>query len=110
MTRSYKKVPIYGYAGDSDKKSKRKANRSFRTKNKQILRRFKNNILYLYDINFYKLREVSNVWEFEKDGKGYFNPNLAKISLNRFSYFIGEKTLEEKIKENLEVYRKIMSK
>lgn len=71
MSRSKKKIPYFGNASGSDKEGKQKANRALRVRIKQILR-----------INYEKelplLREVSNVWSFNKDGKHYWRNTTPK--------------------------------
>lgn len=64
MSRSKKKTPIQGIASsDSEKEDKRDANRKFRRKTKQEIKNGEEQLP--------KLREVSNVWSFSKDGKTY---------------------------------------
>lgn len=60
MSRSRKKTKIFGNAGRSDKTDKRMANRK--------LRRLVNS--GKYELN---IRDVSNVWNFSKDGKHYYD-------------------------------------
>ena len=67
MGKSYKKIPIHGIAGNSDKKDKRIANRKLRSKVKQNL------LYYNENTKLPILREVSNVWYMDKDGKTYSN-------------------------------------
>lgn len=72
MARSRKRTSIHGIAvGASDKHSKRIANRKFRSRIKRELnkenRDFDSRPLTL-------LREVSNVWNFSKDGKCWMDP------------------------------------
>lgn len=69
MSRSRKKTPKRGLTtAKSEKRDKRIANRKFRRKTK-----IQNT---LGESDFVKLREVSNVWEFDKDGKRYIkNPS-----------------------------------
>lgn len=64
MSRSYLKTPIIGNTtAKSEKLDKRKANRSYR----KLVR------MRLIEGNFNPLhiRECSNVWSFDKDGKRY---------------------------------------
>ncbi|AXG69524.1 hypothetical protein KORDIASMS9_01747 [Kordia sp. SMS9] len=64
MSRSYKKIKIRGITtATSEKKDKRAANRKLRRIIKQ------KNILE--ETVLPKLREISNVWAFDKDGKIY---------------------------------------
>ena len=65
MSRSKKKTPIIGNAGTSDKEDKRRANRVFRRREKDAIRKDKDPP---EDLN-----EVSDVWDFSKDGKQMIN-------------------------------------
>jgi len=68
MSCSKKKTPISGITtAKSEKQNKRTANRRWRKKVKDTLRK---GVEILPE-----LREVSNVWSFEKDGKSYFSKN-----------------------------------
>ncbi len=62
MTRSKRKTPICGVTGGSDKKDKRTANKRFRKIMKDVTK-------------FVRLREISDVWCFNKDGKFWFGDN-----------------------------------
>jgi len=64
MSRSRKKNPVKGItSADSEKEDKRNANRKFRRKIKQEVNKGKEQLP--------EIRELSNVWEFDKDGKRY---------------------------------------
>ncbi|MDQ1266132.1 MAG: hypothetical protein QG635_1284 [Bacteroidota bacterium] len=67
LSGSYRKTPIMGWCSDSDKTSKRKANRKYRHREKNAIEK---------DSEVIPLkREVTNVYDFAKDGKGYMqNP------------------------------------
>jgi len=71
MSRSRRKNPFIGIAGDSDKQDKRKANRK--------LRRVVKETLHMQDAddieNLPTAKEVSNVWSFTKDGKWRLDPD-----------------------------------
>lgn len=68
MSHSYRKSPIIGVGGHSDKKDKRLANRAERRITREILR-------LTEDETYLPLkREVSNVWDMSKDGKMRFDP------------------------------------
>lgn len=69
MGKSYRKAPIIGIAGDSEKKDKKIANGKFRKKSKQKLQQGK-----IEDLP-YVLNEVYNEWSMAKDGKIYLNPD-----------------------------------
>ena len=63
MSRSRKKTPIHGITGaDSEKQDKRIANRKLRRIVKAALKDGEEDV----DLN---IRDVSNVWDFSKDGK-----------------------------------------
>ncbi|MEM9339279.1 MAG: hypothetical protein AAGA66_11160 [Bacteroidota bacterium] len=65
MSRSRKKTPVKGItSAKSEKEDKRNANRKFRRKVKQEVNKGGEEQLP-------KLRELSNVWAFDKDGKRY---------------------------------------
>ncbi len=67
MSDSYKKTPKHGYTmAKSEKKNKQEANRRLRRTNK---------ILLFQDKEPKELREVSDVWCFDKDGKWYDTDN-----------------------------------
>jgi len=66
MSRSRKKIPISGIAGDSDKIGKRIANRKFRCRERTMMSSNRMNQLP------FKMNEVYNVWSMPKDGKFYF--------------------------------------
>lgn len=71
MSRSYKKSPFFGWTGaPSEKESKRRANRKYR---KQVKNKLHRQIEPLP-----LLRELSNVWAFDKDGKYYHKKATAK--------------------------------
>ncbi len=69
MSRSRKKIPIVGNAGHSDKSGKRAANRSFRRATKIALVGLEEDMPLL--------REVSDTWNFPKDGKHYWDDERA---------------------------------
>ena len=69
MGKSYRKTPIMGYAGSSEKKDKQIANGKFRKKSKQSLEQFD-----LDDLP-YELNEVHDEWSMTKDGKCYLKPH-----------------------------------
>lgn len=61
MSRSWRKNPYIGIAGDSDKKDKQLANRRLRRRVKEELNKGREVLV--------SKRESSNVWSFSKDGK-----------------------------------------
>jgi len=73
MSRSYQKTAITGITkAASDKQGKRFANRKLRSKVKEAL----GELTYEVDedVIFPEMREVSDVWSFDKDGKMSFDP------------------------------------
>lgn len=77
MSRSRKKVPVVGYTNaDSDKLGKVEANRRYRKIVKSKLDvRFIDKDTFL---DFPSKREVTNVWDFPKDGKQWVVRNKEK--------------------------------
>lgn len=69
MARSYRHTPIMGNCSHSDKPGKVKAHRSLRA---NVRMAFANCRDY-DDLIVPILREVSNVWDFPKDGKHFFD-------------------------------------
>ena len=66
MSRSYKKTPICGITtSESEKKDKQIANRRFRRNSHQLVKIGKEPP--------FRTREVSNAYDFDKDGKQYFS-------------------------------------
>ena len=77
MSRSRRKEPFSGIAyADSEKKDKRIANRAERRINKRLLADDDNNILK-------KKREVSNIWDFSKDGKIRIDPRISPKDMRK---------------------------
>jgi hypothetical protein len=79
MSRSYRKTPVISNAcADSDKYWKQKRNRAFRQLIKEKLKDYE----YLEDSQVLPaFREVSNVWNWDKDGKqwaGFYN-NIKEL-------------------------------
>jgi len=73
MSRSKKKTKIRGITtAKSEKENKQNANRKFRRIVKQKIITEKTELP--------KVREVSNVWSFDKDGKRYNSKMTEKIS------------------------------
>jgi hypothetical protein len=79
MSRSKKKTPIRGVAGNSDKESKREANCLERKVVKQILHEHSDK---LDEIELPIKREIKDVWEFNKDGK-YFIKDATDEDLRK---------------------------
>ena len=75
MSRSRKKNPVKGItSAESEKEDKRNANRKFRRKIKQEVQKGEEQLP--------ELRELSNVWAFDKDGKRY-DKDLSKRYLRK---------------------------
>ncbi len=75
MSRSRRKSKIRGITtAESEKKDKQEANRKYRRKTKQIV---KNG-----DDEFPEIREMSDIWGFEKDGKIY-DENMSDKNLRK---------------------------
>jgi len=64
MARSYRKSPFCGTCGGSDKADKAAANRVLRRVTREALRGYDAEVDVLPE-----LRDVSDVWNFAKDGK-----------------------------------------
>jgi hypothetical protein len=72
MSRSKKKTPKAGITtAETEKENKRGANRKFRRISKIVLKKNK-------DEPTKKIREVSNVWAFDKDGKQFLKKPTKK--------------------------------
>ncbi|WP_020528637.1 hypothetical protein [Flexithrix dorotheae] len=75
MSRSRKKIKIRGIStADSEKQNKRRANRK--------LRRIISQKIKTGEDKFPELKEVSNVWCFDKDGK-IFDKTISEIELRK---------------------------
>ena len=78
MSRSYRKTPVIGHGGNSEKQDKRNYNRSFRNLLKISLRKWQFDKLPEREFNGHHGRN----WNFRKDGKSYFDrkkhPELMK--------------------------------
>ena len=71
MARSRKKVPITGItSAKTEKSNKRKANRKFRRLTKVQIKKG--------DTQLVSIKEVSNVWSFDKDGKQFLQKPTKK--------------------------------
>ena len=77
MSRSTKKTPYHGIAGDSDGPDKRFANRAWRRAVKVSLRHDPEGVLVPMQ------RETSDVYGFSKDGKKYFDPTRLPEMLRK---------------------------
>ncbi len=74
MSNSRRKSLIHGNThASSDKKDKQIANRTLR-------RKIRTKDLEDEDINHMSIRDVSNVYNFEKDGKHYYR-NFSELSI-----------------------------
>ena len=74
MARSHKKHNITGITcKESEKQDKRKANRRLRRKNKTIKATDETS-----QSDYALMREVSNLWDFDKDGKIYISDEILE--------------------------------
>jgi len=72
MSRSKKKTPISGITtAKSEKENKRESNRHFRRKIKENNKQGKAEEII-------SIKEVSNIWEFDKDGKIFHSNTNTK--------------------------------
>lgn len=85
MSRSIKKVPKFGYTGNSEKNDKKAWHQSFRKKSKDTIRKSHYNIDELEQTIFPIEEDVSNPALMAKDGKHYWNPK--NVSADILEYF-----------------------
>ena len=72
MSRSYKHTTIFGITtATSEKRDKQLANRRFRRISKHRVR--------IDEEPLIDLNEISDPWDFQKDGKRYFFPDEARL-------------------------------
>lgn len=72
MSRSFKHATISGITtARSEKRDKQLANRRFRRISRHRVRIEAEPLVHL--------NEISDVWDFQKDGKRYFDPEEAKL-------------------------------
>jgi hypothetical protein len=75
MSRSKKKTKIHGYTtAESEKENKQQANRKYRRIIKQKIKSTESELP--------KIKELSNVWSFDKDGKRY-DSNMTDKDLRK---------------------------
>lgn len=81
MARSYKKTSVVSstYA-ESEKRDKRFANRKLRRSANLKLAQVET-LDIDEDFVFPEMREVSDVWNFDKDGKHYFSIEVASVGI-----------------------------
>lgn len=76
MGKSYKKHPYSGFStAKSEKQDKIISNRKLRQKEKQILKNIDVEDIENEDIILPDIREISDVYDFSKDGKCYYDKN-----------------------------------
>lgn len=102
MSRSYKKTPICGNAGGSEKKDKRINNRMFRRRTNQMI------TVGRYDDIPYDMNEVRNLWDMNKDGKSWVGYLIHKSNFVHYCYRTHELCDDEEYYTDL--YKKIMRK
>lgn len=72
MSRSYKHTTISAITtAQSEKQDKRLVNRRFRRISKHRVKIEREPLI--------DLDEISDIWDFQKDGKGYFFPDEARL-------------------------------
>lgn len=77
MSRSRRKTPIRGMSSaDSEKQDKRMANRKLRRRVRSALR-------VEPEAPLPRLREVSNPWSMDKDGKRFFDPERCPQEMRK---------------------------
>lgn len=81
MSRSYKKTPIFGHAGKSEKDDKKRWHRAFRKKNKDTINSTKLDIEELESTIFPVEEDISNTSTMSKDGKFYWDPHTIPAHL-----------------------------
>lgn len=81
MSRSYKKNPIFGYTGNSEKSDKKNWHQSFRKKTKDIIQKSHYDIDELEDTIFPTEHDITNIATMSKDGKHYWNPKKVPASI-----------------------------
>jgi hypothetical protein len=79
MGKSYRKHDIIGHGGCSEKKDKSLANRKLRHKIKRLLKQ--NSEIEVLPI----LRELSDIWCFNKDGKSWFG-DLKNLNCTHYPH------------------------
>ena len=81
MSNSRRKTPVFGNAGatsrQSEKQNKRLANRALRRLVNEELEKVKDCPELADSQELPEMREVSDVWGFDKDGKRYWNPDAT---------------------------------
>ena len=75
MSRSFKKKPIFGNCKGSEKEDKQEYNRKLRKKVKSKIKDTEDSELPI-------LKEISDPWEFKKDGKHY-RKNATKEDMRK---------------------------
>jgi len=76
MSRSYRKNPIIGNAGTSEKYDKVHAHRKSRKQIKDHITATHGDLELLEEIMMPKEQEVSDDWTMAKDGKRYIDPTI----------------------------------
>lgn len=80
MSRSRKKTPVFGNANGSEKQDKRKANRKLRKLVSSSLRKMRDianeeEEILLAEEQLPQMREASDTWNFQHDGKHFWEPS-----------------------------------
>lgn len=95
MSRSFKKTPITGNAGFSEKDDKKKWHRAFRKRSRDLIRSSRFDDGELEDIIFPIEKDVSNPATMAKDGKHYVDSDAVP---------------KNPLLDMIEVFKKIMRK
>jgi hypothetical protein len=74
MSRSYKKTPIHGNCGSSEKEDKVISHKKYRRHVKDDIISTHGDLESLEEIMYPKENEVVNIWSMSKDGKTYTDP------------------------------------
>jgi hypothetical protein len=72
MTKSVRHSPIRGFCSDSDKSWKKSNHISYRSHTRDILSKLFKNNFDDSNINFPNIKEISNVYTSNKEGKNYY--------------------------------------
>lgn len=76
MSRSYKKTPIYGNCGSSEKEDKIIYHKKYRKHVKDEILSTHGDLDSLEELIYPKDNEVMNTWAMSKDGKTYTDPTI----------------------------------
>lgn len=81
MARSFRKTPVTGMTGSrSEKDDKRIWHRRLRRRTRCVLRQIEVDPERVETVSVPEIRDVSNVWDFNKDGKHYRKPGYSRFA------------------------------